>query len=192
MSGQWNQHSVQQAQEHGVQRIIFVLEHLINGAEKKNLHFTRWPVREHLQSGTVDMGEFSTDCRIWANHGNVSLLTVVRVSGSRSERGLPWCVFCHDKVLYSLVSTGEDYVIAPRHLKTESRNKHLLTIHSNFWNHAWCLLHKLVGADLWSRFEKLVVCQKIRSADLRSVPAYILNDQDFSINRVFLILDTTS
>lgn len=56
MSGQRNQHSVQQAKEHGVHRNIFLLEHLIDGAEKKNLPFATRPVREDIQSETVDLG----------------------------------------------------------------------------------------------------------------------------------------
>lgn len=54
--GQWKQHSVQQPQKYGVQRNVFVLEHLIDGAQKKNLAFTTRPVREDLQSETVDGG----------------------------------------------------------------------------------------------------------------------------------------
>lgn len=54
VSGQGEQHSVQQAQEHGVQRNISVLEHLIDCAEKKNLSFTARPVGEDLQFETAD------------------------------------------------------------------------------------------------------------------------------------------
>lgn len=99
-------------------------EHLCPGTSD------RWCREEELALHNLICWRRFTVLNSWlehtsTKHGSVSLLTVVRFSGSRSERALPWCAFGHGTGPSPLVSTGEDSEIVPRHLKTETRHKHL-------------------------------------------------------------------